>query len=245
MNTNGSPLKLINSFIEVLADYHPDQSKLHWLTETPFALLAAPTAAGRNTLIQALVKRGTYYYVVSDTTRKPRINNGIEEKNGENYWFRSEAEFLNELRSGYFLEAAVIHDQQVSGISLREIERAHDAHKVAITDIDVQGCRTLMALSKNILPIFILPPTYEKWMMRLDSRGTMSHEEKNRRLTSAAREIDYALLSKNFIFVINDDLDEAAEKLDQIVKNRSGDDLEQQVARAHARQLLKELLKNK
>jgi guanylate kinase len=245
MNANGSPLKLINSFVEELADYHPNPDKLNWLTETPFALLAAPTAAGRNTLIQKLVSMGAYYYVVSDTTRKPRINNGIEEKNGETYWFKTEADFLNDLRSGYYLEAAVIHDQQVSGISLREIEKAHNAHKVAITDIDVQGCRTLLKLSNNIIPIFILPPTFDKWMMRLDARGTMSAEEKKRRLTSAASEIDYALLSKKFIFVINDDLDEAADKLDRIVNNRQDDETNQQFARAHARQLLQELLKNK
>jgi len=244
MITNGRPLKLIDSFTRVLAEYIPNPDQLTILRKTPFVLLAAPTAAGRNTLIRTLLEEHDYYYIVSDTTRPPRSNNGVEEKEGQEYWFKSEEVFLKDLDAGLYLEAAIIHDQQVSGISMREIEKAHQAEKIAITDIDVQGCRTLEALSDNIIPIFILPPRFEIWMQRLDGRGVMNEAEKKRRLASAASEIDYALLSGKFTFVINDSLDEAVKRLDAIVQ-KIDDTAYQQVAIKHAKQLLHELVAKK
>jgi len=240
MNSNDRPLKLIDSFTRVLASYSPSSQQLSVLKQTPFVLLAAPTAAGRNTLIRTLLEKDTYYYIVSDTTRPPRSNNGVPEQDGHEYWFKSEEEFLEDLNAGLYLEAAIIHDQQVSGISMREIEKAHQAGKIAITDIDVQGCRTLEKLSDNIIPIFILPPRFETWMERLDRRGVMHEAEKKRRLASAASEIDYALLSGTFTFIINDSLESAVKQLDAIVQ-KIDDTTLQQEAIMHARQLLHEL----
>jgi len=244
MNSNDRPLKLIDSFTRVLASYSPSPQQLSVLKQTPFVLLAAPTAAGRNTLIRALLEKDTYYYIVSDTTRPPRSNNGVPEQDGHEYWFKSEEEFLEDLNAGLYLEAAIIHDQQVSGISMREIEKAHQAGKIAITDIDVQGCRTLEKLSDNIIPIFILPPRFETWMERLDRRGVMHEAEKKRRLASAASEIDYALLSGTFTFIINDSLESAVKQLDAIVQ-KNDDITLQQEAIMHARQLLHELAAKK
>ena len=104
----------------LLKHYNPSLEIIDLLRNIQFVLLAAPTAAGRNTIIRNLIMTGKYYYVVSDTTRKPRINNGIPEKNGNEYWFKSEEEFLHGLKNGAYVEAAIIHNQQVSGISLEE-----------------------------------------------------------------------------------------------------------------------------
>ena len=45
-----------------------------------------------------LLKTSNYYYVISDTTRKPRINNGVLERKGEEYWFKSEKEWVESAR---------------------------------------------------------------------------------------------------------------------------------------------------
>ena len=81
-------------------------------------------------------------------------------------------------------------------------------------------------------------------MQRLDGRGVMNEAEKKRRLASAASEIDYALLSGKFTFVINDSLDEAVKRLDAIVQ-KIDDTAYQQVAIKHAKQLLHELVAKK
>ena len=82
------------------------------------------TAGGRNTIIDQLLKSGDFHYIISDTTRHKRANNGVMEQDGREYWFRSEDEILADLKAGNFLEAAIIHNQHVSGISIRELKKA-------------------------------------------------------------------------------------------------------------------------
>jgi len=83
------------------------------LQQTKFVPLVAITSSGRNTLIRELLKTGEYHFIVSDTTRKPRTNDGVMEQSGVEYWFRDEDEVLQDVKDGKFLEAAVIHSQQV------------------------------------------------------------------------------------------------------------------------------------
>src|SRR5579885_607634 len=110
-------LEHLQEFKTVLANYRISPASQRILQQTNLVLLAAPTSAGRNTIIRELLKTGDYHYIVSDTTRQPRINDGIPEQNGVEYWFRSEADILKDLAAGQYVEAAIIHNQQVSGIS--------------------------------------------------------------------------------------------------------------------------------
>src|ERR1700689_1309052 len=109
-------------FRSALRDYHLSKAALQTLSQTKLVILVAPTSSGRNTIIWQLLKTGDYYFIVSDTTRQPRINDGKLERDGHEYWFRSEAEVLTDIQQGKYLEAAVIHNQQVSGISIRELQ---------------------------------------------------------------------------------------------------------------------------
>ena len=53
------------------------------LAQTKFVMLSAISASGRNTIIEELLKTDQFYPVVSDTTRKKRINDGVEEESGK------------------------------------------------------------------------------------------------------------------------------------------------------------------
>jgi len=236
-----SPLHLLNDFKRVLRDYKPSLEILDVLKDTQFVLLAAPTAAGRNTIIKNLIMTGKYYYVVSDTTRRPRINNGIPERSGAEYWFKSEEEFFQGLKNGAYIEAAIIHNQQVSGISLDEIRAASKSGKIAITDIDIHGCDNIKSYSDTTIPIFVLPPNFAEWMKRLDGRGAMDPLEKRRRLMSAAAEIQLALERSYFKFIINWDLRLTVEELHQHIISGNFGAAEQTAAHAHAQQLLADL----
>lgn len=241
MSDNSSPLHLLNEFKRVLKDYKPSLEILDILQSTQFVLLSAPTAAGRNTIIKNLIMTGKYYYVVSDTTRRPRINNGIPERSGEEYWFKSEEEFLQGLKNGAYIEAAIIHNQQVSGISLNEIRTASNSGRIAITDIDIHGCDSVKSYSDTTVPVFILPPDFNEWMKRLDGRGAMDPIEKRRRLMSAAAEIQLALERSYFKFIINWDLRLTVEELhDHIISGTFGA-AEQTAAHSHAQRLLADL----
>jgi guanylate kinase len=241
MFDSNSPLKHLNEFQRILKTYKPSLELLDLLQDNKLVLLSAPTAAGRNTIIKNLIMTGKYYFLVSDTTRPPRINNGIPETNGNEYWFKSEDEFLYGLKNGAYIEAAIIHNQQVSGISLDELRKAKQTGTTPITDIDIQGCDSIKSFSDATIPVFVLPPAFTEWMRRLDGRGAMAPEEKRRRLTSAAEEIELALQRSYFKFIINWDLRVTVEALHEHIISGQFGELEQANAHTHAEQLLADL----
>ena len=241
IDASTSPLKKLNDFKLVLNNYKPNGDLLSLLKENPFVLLSAPSAAGRNTVIRHLLQTGKYYFVISDTIRKPRKNNGILEKDGTEYWFKTEDQFLSGLKKGNYVEAALIHNQQVSGINVNELKHAANNHTIPITDVDIQGCDTIMNLSKHVIPVFILPPKFDEWMRRLDGRGVMDKDEKARRLTSAIEEIQFALNRDYFKYIINDSIDKTAQTLHEHITTDTFGKTEQDNAHDHAKELIKEL----
>lgn len=238
---DGNSLKQIHLIEDILKNYRPNGRIIDLLNDTKLVLLSAPTAAGRNTMIKQLIMTGKYHYLVSDTTRMPRVNNGVIERNGSEYWFKSEQEFMQGLKNGNYVEAAIIHDQQLSGINIDELHKAYDSQKIAITDIDIHGCDSIVHLSNSVMPVFILPPDFEEWMNRLDGRGKMDAIEKKRRIKSAAKEIRLALQRSYFKFIVNWDLRIAVEELHEHIISKKFNETEQKIDILHARKLLNDL----
>lgn len=206
-------LEHLADFQKILKDYHISQAGKKLLAKMKLVLLVGPSSAGRNTIINALVETNAYRYLVSDTTRKPRVNNGILEQNGVEYWFRNEAEILDDLKNGEFLEAAIIHNQQVSGISLRELNQSLREEKIAVTEIETVGMRKIHELKPDSFAFFVAPPTFEVWMKRMDGRGKMPEVEKRRRMESAAQEFEAALTHDYYTFIINDEFEHSVERI--------------------------------
>jgi len=230
-------LDYLVEFQKVLADYRVSAAGKRILRQTKLVLLTAPTSIGRNTIIRQLLRTNQYHFIISDTTREPRVNDGVLERDGEVYWFRSEQEVLRDLQSGQYLEAAIIHNQQVSGISIRELELAQDENKVAITDIEIVGVGNVMAAKPDTMAIFVLPPSFEEWQRRIKRRGHMPPEELRRRLESAAWEYSAALEHEYYHFVINDTVEDAAERIHELASRDTPD----KVIQTHARDLAERL----
>lgn len=203
-------------FEKLISHYRPSAQGMKLLSGLRLVLLCGPSASGRNTVINRLLDNDAYYFIVSDTTRAPRVNNGVAEKNGVTYFFRSEDEFLAELKHGDFLEAEIIHQQQVSGISLRELSKARAARKIAITDIDLGGLQRVTMLKPDTTAVTILPPSFDVWMERLNSRGTLSLSEIKHRLLTSTRIFALAAEGKVGQLVVNDRLDRSAEEVDAL-----------------------------
>lgn len=231
-------LKLKDNFRAILKDYSPSRATVDILAGTKPVFLVGPTAAGRNTLINLLLKMGDYHYIVSDTTRKPRVNDGILEVNGVEYWFKNEADFLAGLKDGEYLEAAIIHDQQVSGMNVSEIQRAELTGKRAVTEIDVAGAITMQKYINNGLFIFLLPPTFDIWIQRLERRGKLEPSEFRRRLESAEQEIETAIGSGFYQFVVNNDINEATIAVNELATGRQPDIEKQSYGIDSAKQLI-------
>lgn len=231
-------LEHFDQFQSILDDYQISEDGKKLLEKTKLVLLTAPTSAGRNAIIKELVKTGEYEYILSDTTRPKRTNNGVMERDGVEYWFRTEEEVLGDLKNGSFLEADIIHAQQVSGISLRELKKAADHNKIAIDEVYYIGIDNVKKAKPDTYTIFVLPPSYEVWMDRLLKRGDMTTEEVKRRLESAELELESTVGRDYYQYVVNDDLQDAAKTVRRIVEDGKYSDDEHQTGKDLAWELL-------
>lgn len=214
-------LKHIAEFQDILATYQLSTTAQDTLKQTRLVLLVGPTSSGRNTIISKLLETNGYHYIVSDTTREVRQKDGRPiEQNGREYWFRDEEAVLADLRDGDFLEAAIIHEQQVSGISIREIEKARQAGKIAITDVEPNGAETIHGLKPDTQILFVVPPNLTAWLERLHARSDLPEDEVRRRLEAACSEMQTALSRPYYVFVINDTLEHAVREVQEIVDGK-------------------------
>lgn len=238
----GTPPHLLRraDFEIALQDYHISPAAAKILAATPFVGMTAPTATGRNTIIRELVKTGNYYFIVSDTTRPQRYNDGVLEQDGVEYFFRTEDAVLTDIKAGQFIEAEIIHSQQVSGVSVREVEKAKAESKIAITDLEIEGGINLARLKPNAVTIFLLPPNFAEWLSRIQKRTQVTPQELYRRLQGATKNLTLALADDTFIFVVNDNLAEAVKTVDHIARLGARHPAHEQKARQVAQKLYQE-----
>lgn len=215
------PLQHYSEFKAALEKYKVSERALKVIEDLRLVLLLAPTSAGKNTIIRHQLSSGRYYYIVSDTTRQPRINDGVMEKNGREYWFRTEEEMLEDIQQGGFLEAEIIHQQQVSGLSIRELEKARRQNKTAITDIDIKGVHNIVRIKSNATVIMLIPPNFEEWQRRMAARGMMTPEEKIRRFRTAQKIFVDGLEQDYYHFVISEDVRNSGAIIDAVVAGKA------------------------
>ncbi len=233
-------LKHYQQFKQILDNYRVSDRAKKALEDLRIVIMVAPTSSGRNTIIRKLLETGDYYFIISDTTRSPQVRDGKMEENGVQYFFRNEEEMLVDLQAGEFLEAALIHQQQDSGVSIRELEKAKTLNKIAITDIEIIGADNVMKVKPDAKAIFTLPPSFEEWQRRITNRGQMSSQEIKNRLISAQEELKAALDHDYYQFVIADDIPRAVSVINSIAHGEK-DPHEQQEGYQLAQQLHRQL----
>jgi guanylate kinase len=214
------PVHLENpaAFEAVLRNYQMSKHARQVLADTRLVVLAGLAGGGRNSTINYLVEHYNYTFLVSDTTRPPKLRDGVMERDGVNYHFRSEAEMLHDIRQGEFVEAEVIHHQQVSGTSIRELERANQTGQIVIHEMEFGGTRFIAQTKPDAHIIGLLPPSYEEWLKRLQGRETIAEQELINRLHTAAKVLQMMLHEPYFKFVINSTIPACAEQVRAIVE---------------------------
>ncbi|MFN0109302.1 MAG: guanylate kinase [Blastocatellia bacterium] len=174
-------------------------------------IVSAPSGAGKTTLVSEVLNRDARIKPsVSFTSRSPR--NG--EENGAHYNFVSAEEFRAMIERGDFLEWAEVHGN-FYGTSRRLVEQLRgEGHDVILT-IDVQGAEQARQLFPDAVSVFILPPSYQTLLDRLDTRGANGKDDLQLRLRNA---IDELAQYQNFDYaIINDDLQHATNELAAII----------------------------
>lgn len=230
--------------IKKLQEYTVPPKAVEVLRSAKIVFLVGITAAGKDTVINELLKSGEYHYIVSHTTRPPRYNHGELEQDGIHYHFINPQEVERMLDNDEFIEAKLVHNSNIYGTSVAEIQTAKDKSEIAISEIEVQGVSEYRAVSDTILPIFLLPPDFKTWYGRLTKRygEKIDQEDLRKRMATAIEELEDALTKDYFEFVINSDLQKTVSIVDELAHG-SQSSKKNEEAKVVARQLLSEIEK--
>lgn len=157
-----------------------------------------------------LERRGDVAYSVSCTTRPPR--NG--EVDGHDYHFLSREDFSLKRTRGEFAEWAEVHGN-LYGTLKSEVVKVLGQGRHVVMDIDVQGARQFMASRPDSVLVFLLPPSADALIARLQGRKTESPEATLRRMKGARDELGE--VDRYHYVVVNDDLERAYRQVSSIV----------------------------
>jgi guanylate kinase len=175
-------------------------------------VIAAPSGAGKTSLVQAVLARDPSLRVsVSHTTRRQRPS----EVPGEHYHFIDIEEFKRLRDAGEFLEHAQVFDN-FYGTGRAQVEALRNAGHDVILEIDWQGARQVRAAQPDCTSIFILPPSRAELESRLRNRKTDSEEVIARRLRDSIADMShYAEFDS---VVVNRDFDAAVDDLLKVLR---------------------------
>ena len=174
--------------------------------------MAAPSGAGKTSLVKALLQRDTAIRLsVSYTTRAPRPG----ETNGVDYHFVSVENFLQMAARGEFLESAEVYGNYY-GTSQAWIAAEIAAGRDILLEIDWQGAAQVKQHFPEAVTLFILPPSIEALRERLSNRGQDSREVIEKRMAAARDDISHA--GEFEYIIVNDDFDQALQDFLAVVR---------------------------
>lgn len=179
-----------------------------------FIVLSGPSGVGKGTICNRLINDLNAWYSVSMTTRDMREG----EVDGVNYYFVNKDEFEKRIEEGNFLEYNIYNGNYYGTPKDKIIEKMEEGINV-FSEIDVNGAFNVKKIFSNALLIYIAPPSIEVLKERLVGRGTEDEETIEKRLKIAEEELkridfyDYV--------VVNDDIDEATNKVKDIILNET------------------------
>lgn len=176
-------------------------------------ILSSPSGAGKSTLAGRLMAWDTSLsFSVSATTRPPRPG----EVDGREYYFRERADFVDMIDAGEMLEHAEVFGN-LYGSPRAPVQEAIEAGRDVIFDIDWQGGQQVRnsTLSKDVVSIFILPPSIAELDRRLRARGQDSPDVIATRMAQSEAEISH--WAEYDYVLVNEDIDETEAKLKTIL----------------------------
>jgi guanylate kinase len=195
-------------------------------------VIAAPSGAGKTSLVNAVIKAEPHLSVcVSHTTRPIRPG----EIDGVNYHFIDIPTFSKMVDADEFVEHAEVFGN-CYGTARSSLDTHHQDTDILL-EIDWQGAEQVQAAFPDAVSIFVLPPSLTALLARLRKRGQDSPSVIARRTALAHEELTHYV---NFGYlVVNDEFATATADIQAIVRaERTRIDQ----ARGRHRALLDELL---
>lgn len=172
-------------------------------------ILSSPSGAGKSTLARRLMAWDAgLTFSVSATTRPPRPG----EVDGQHYHFITPDAFHALVNAGGMLEHAEVFGN-LYGSPLAPVQAAVAAGRDTLFDVDWQGGQQIKAspLGRNVVSVFILPPSLPELDRRLRARGQDSDQVIAARMAKSQAEISH--WAEYDYVLVNDDLDKTEERL--------------------------------
>ncbi|NEX45150.1 guanylate kinase [Pseudotabrizicola algicola] len=177
-------------------------------------ILSSPSGAGKSTLARRLMGWDpTIRFSVSATTRAPRPG----EEDGREYYFRSRAQFEAMIADQQMLEHAEVFGN-LYGSPRGPVEAAMAEGRDTLFDIDWQGGQQIRnsALGRDVVSVFVLPPSIAELDRRLRGRAQDSEEVIAGRMAKSRDEISH--WAEYDYVLVNDDIDRSFKQLQTILE---------------------------
>lgn len=170
-------------------------------------VISAPSGAGKSSICRRFLAACPHLrFSVSFTSRKPRPG----EVNGHDYFFISREDFQDRIEKGEFVEW-VENYGELYGTSGGTLEDALIRGKDLLLDIEPRGAKEMKKKLREGVFVFVLPPSLDELLKRLQKRGHETPEAIQKRFAQAASELE-EVLWYDYV-VINEDLDTAVGQL--------------------------------
>ena len=176
-------------------------------------LFCGPSGSGKTTIVHHLLKKFPMMrFSVSATTRPKREN----ETDGIDYHFLSPEEFRNKIANNEFLEWEEVYKDRYYGSLKSEVDRILSEGNIALFDIDVVGGLNIRKnYGRQLLDVFVMPPSVDELHKRLVARATEDEESLRKRLDKAEEEM-HAAFQFNHV-IVNIDLQKAIQEAEEKV----------------------------
>ncbi len=175
-------------------------------------VLSSPSGAGKSTIAKELLAQEPDITMsVSATTRPMRLG----EVEGENYIFIDQEKFDAMVKGGEFLEHATVFENSY-GTPKGPVEDVISKGRDVLFDVDWQGTQQLARNSgKDLVSVFILPPSVEELERRLHSRAQDSDEVVRKRMAKATSEMSH--WAEYDYIIVNEDVEESVARLKAVL----------------------------
>lgn len=177
-------------------------------------LFCGPSGSGKTTIVHHLLDTDPRLkFSVSATTRTKRAN----ETNGVDYFFLSVEEFKSKIETNAFAEWEEVYPGRFYGTLKEEINTIWQEGKIPVFDVDVVGGLKIKAIyGKQLLAVFVRPPSVEELHKRLQARNSETTESFKTRIAKSEQELSFAF---QFDKIIVNDLLEFALKEARLLVN--------------------------
>ncbi|CAN5586833.1 guanylate kinase [soil metagenome] len=184
-------------------------------------LFCGPSGSGKTTIVHhLLIVFPKMKFSISATTRDKRTN----ETEGIDYYFLSPDEFRARIAKEEFLEWEEVYPDRYYGTLKSEVLRILEDGNIALFDVDVEGGLNIRKqYGRQLLDVFVMPPSVDELHKRLVARATESEESLRKRLDKAENEMHYAYRFNHII--VNKELPVAKAQAEELVTAFLADDL--------------------